>query len=139
MATIVGNPDGNPDHLVQVDVTVRDENDVPVEGASVKLEDRGGTPDDRLGTTDTDGQVTFYESVGPPPCNTLTVKIEDEDLEERLGCHDGGTHLEHTFVVPAEEVEDPPMADGPVDGDTIIVASVGVAAAVVGVAWINSP
>lgn len=137
MATIIDdNEHDDASRNATIEVAVEDQVGDPVAGVTVKLENRGGPPRDVYGDTDTDGRVVFIEGVGPPPCNTLTVKIEDEDLEERVGCFNGTEEGSATLVVETDEPAQP--ADGPVDGDTIIVASVGAAAAVVGIAWVNS-
>lgn len=135
MVNEIGNADPDSSHTVTVEVTVRDENTIPQEGIEVKLEDTSGG-DELLGMTDTDGKVRFLESAGPPPCNRMSLSLTNSGLEEDLGCHNGGTRLNHTFVVPAEDGGGP-AAEGPVDGRTILVASAGAVIGTLGIAWAN--
>ena len=96
------NIEAPDDETVNVDVTVADTSGDPIEGALVELEDRGGSPDDRLATTGSNGEIRFVESVGPPPANCQTVKLRLADGSVRsadLGCRNGGTSVSHTFEV----------------------------------------
>lgn len=84
---------------VVVDVTVLDEDGEPVADEPVVLEDRGGSPDTRQSRTGPEGSVRFIEGVGPPPCNTQTVRLPQRGKSKSLGCNNGGVRLEHTFQV----------------------------------------
>lgn len=107
---------GPPDETVVVDVRVTDEAGDPVAGVLVELEDRGGTPDDRLGETGPDGRLRFLEAVGPSPCNTQTLKLPAYGRAADLGCNGGGTRLQHQFTLGPEATPatvDPPNAGTP--------------------------
>lgn len=101
MVNVVDNS-ATPDRTVTATVTIVDKNGNPVSGERVELEDRGGTPDDRFGSTDTDGKVRFLENVGPPPCNRQTVILPDRGMSQDLGCNNGGVTLEARFEVQTE-------------------------------------
>lgn len=111
---VVDNGSSDADKNVTIDVEVLGEDGEPASGIEVKLEDRGGTPDNRFGKTGSEGRLRFVESVGPPPCNSLTLLVPEEGLVADLGCHNGDTDLEHTFEVGADESEPPAEVDYPV-------------------------
>lgn len=96
---VVDNSSSNPGETVTIDVTVEDESGEPLAGEPVKLEDRGGSPDDEFGETGPEGRLRFLENVGPAPCNTQTLKLPERGESADLGCNNGGVHLEHTFAV----------------------------------------
>lgn len=98
---VVDNGGDNPDRIVTVDLTVQDESGNPISGAVVVLQDRGGTPDNREGTTGPEGRLRFIEGVGPPPCNSQTVVLPAYDTSVNLGCNEGGTTIERTITVQA--------------------------------------
>ncbi|PSQ19095.1 hypothetical protein BRD00_02280 [Halobacteriales archaeon QS_8_69_26] len=70
-------------------MTVLDGGD-PVVDQPLLLQDRGGTPDTRIGLTDGEGREVFFEGVGPPPCNTQFVELPEREVSREVGCHDGG-------------------------------------------------
>lgn len=98
---VVDNGGDNPDHAVTIDLTIQDTNGEPVADATVTLRDRGGTPDNREGTTGSQGRIRFIEGVGPPPCNSQTVVLPEYETSESLGCNEGGSTVERTITVQA--------------------------------------
>lgn len=96
---VVDNGVDDEGKTVYIDLAVINDDGEPLDGAEIKLADRGGTPDDRCGKTGSEGRIRFVESVGPPPCNQLTVIVAEYDVEYSLGCHNGGKHLEKTVTV----------------------------------------
>lgn len=103
---VVDGPATNNEIIVNV--LVEDLNGDPIEGAIVELEDRGGSPDDRVGTTDTDGRIKFIEGVGPPPenCQTLKLKLMGMDRVKNLGCRNAPATVSATFQVDREKLRD---------------------------------
>ena len=111
---VVDNSAPDESRNVEIAVTVVDKSGEQVSNVRVKLEDRGGTPDDRYGTTDASGQVRFLESVGPPPCNWLTIRLPEYGVADRLGCFNGKTSVRRTYQIEQGESESPPAVDYPV-------------------------
>lgn len=86
---VVDNSVDRSERNLEIEVTVvRD--DTPQEGTAVLLQDGGGSHDVREGTTGSEGTIVFRESVGPPPCNDITLEFPEADAEYAVGCHDGG-------------------------------------------------
>lgn len=98
-APVVDNGADDPAETVTIELTIQDQNGEPVVGTSVRLEDRGGTPDDRHGTTGPLGRIRFLEGVGPPPCNTQHVVLPEYERFVSLGCNAGGSTVERTITV----------------------------------------
>lgn len=96
---VVDNGSDRFERNLYVDLRVVDSGGAPLSDADVLLQDRGGTPDDRLGRTGPSGRIRFVESVGPPPCNRQTVLVPGHDVREFLGCNDGGRRIEREIVV----------------------------------------
>lgn len=96
---MVDNSSDDPTRNVTIDLTVVDTNGDPLVDQQVILQDRGGTPDDRTGTTGPHGRLRFIESVGPAPCNWLTARVPEYDTEVRLGCYNGNSTLERRISV----------------------------------------
>lgn len=109
---VVDNSASDSDQTVRIAVTVLDDEGEPAQSVGVALEDRGGTPDDRYGETGPGGELHFVESVGPPPCNWLTLRIPDSGITDRLGCVNGNTTIRRTYQLG--ESESTPAVDYPV-------------------------
>jgi hypothetical protein len=102
------NVEGDDSEEARIDITVVDTSGNPIEGALVELEDRGGSPDNRLATTGSDGQIRFVEGTGPPPANCQTAKLRLEGggtQSADLGCSGGGESSSYTFQVDRSGVE----------------------------------
>jgi hypothetical protein len=108
--TIIDGP--ATENEITVNVLVEDLDGEPIEGALVELEDRGGSPDDRVGATDTDGRIRFIEGVGPPPknCQTLKLKLMGMDRVRDLGCRNAPATVSATFQVDRDKLSE--MQDG---------------------------
>lgn len=92
MVTIVDNSTDNPDfHNVTVNLTILNSDGLPIPGVLVELEDRGGSPDDRSGRTDSDGKIKFIENTGPSPPNHQTIKVPSHGITRDLGWNNSAT------------------------------------------------
>lgn len=96
---VVDNGSDDPERMVVVDLHLVQQSGEPVGETEVLLQDRGGSPDDRSGTTGPDGRIRFLESVGPPPCNTQTVIVPAYEVRRSLGCNNGYAEIEERIVV----------------------------------------
>jgi len=94
----VVNASDDDDQNLTVRVRTIDPEGTPVGGVRVRLHDPFGTADTRVGTTDDLGRLVFVESVGPPPCNSLSLALPEHDKYADLGCWNGGVELAETFV-----------------------------------------
>ena len=103
--TIIDDP--ATENEITVNVLVEDLDGEPIEGAIVELEDRGGSPDDRVGETDTDGRIRFIEGVGPPPknCQTLKLKLKAMDRVKDIGCRNAPATVDESFQVDRDKLK----------------------------------
>lgn len=101
----VGEPSGEPDRQLTVELTVL-EGDEPLVDTRVIYHDRGGSYDRLEGTTGSGGRIVFHDSVGPPPANRVEIEVPDHETVVDLGNHNGGKTIEREIDVAVGTVRE---------------------------------